>query len=156
MSADFRDGERWRCANERFGAVCSGSLLRRLSVSLLEVERAAANVLIAAIGIEGGGVTICGRLVDGVWTYWTKGSSMDLDERDDEVRRTWSSESLVSLDLVVPRDWPMFSPAEIHPDFVEWFRENYDKARALLPDDQRRSQDKHRHRRWLAVLGSLG
>ncbi len=36
----------------------------------------------------------------------------------------------VSPRLAVPRDWPIFFPAEIHPDFVEWFRANYDNARA--------------------------
>ena len=64
-----------------------------------------------------------------------------------------SSEPVSSLDLVVPKDWPMFSPLKIHLRFVAWFREAYEKARASLPEGQRGDQDNHRHRRWLEVLG---
>ncbi len=77
---------------------------------------------------------------------------MDLDENDDEVWRSWSSEPVSSLDDVLPRDWPVFHPVEIHPEFVEWFRVNYDKVRVSLPEDQRRYQDKHRNERWSEAL----
>jgi len=111
------------------------------------------KVLIAQMGIEGGGVTIFGSQSEGVWTFWTEGTSMDLDENDDEVWRSWWSEPVSSLDLVVPHDWPIFYPSKFHPDFVEWFRANYDKVRASLLEDQRRYQDKHRHGQWLEALG---
>jgi hypothetical protein len=52
----------------------------------------------------------------------------------------------------MPEDWLMFYPSKIHPDFVAWFRANYDKAQASQPEDQQRYQDKHRHGRWLNVL----
>jgi hypothetical protein len=111
------------------------------------------KVLVADIGLEGGGATIYGIQKDGIWSFWTEGTSMDLDENDDEVWRSWSSEPVGSLDLVVPNDWHRFYPVEIHPDFLEWFREAYEKARAMMPDDQRRVQEKYRHVRWLEVLG---
>ena len=111
------------------------------------------KVLIAEIGVEGGGITIYGSQSNGVWSFWTEGTSMDMDENDDEVWRSWSSEPVSSLDLVVPHDWPMFHPSKIHPDFVKWFREAYERARSMLPEDQLRYQNNHCHGRWLEVLG---
>ena len=45
---------------------------------------------------------------------------------------------------MVPKDWPNFSPSNIHPEFAGWFREAYEKARGTLPEDQRRDHDGHR------------
>jgi hypothetical protein len=112
------------------------------------------KVIVAEIGIEGGGMTIDGSKMDGVWSFWSEGKSIDLDENDREVWRSWSSEPVSSLDLVLPKDWPVFYPVKIHPDLVGWFRTNYDAARASLQEEQRRYQDKHRHRRWSEVLGT--
>ena len=50
-------------------------------------------------------------------------------------------------------NWHRFYPVEIHPDFLDWFREAYEKARAAMPEDQRRYHDQHQHGRWLEVLG---
>lgn len=111
------------------------------------------KVIIADIGVEGGGITIYGSRSDGVWSFWTEGSSMYLDDNDDEAWRSWTSEPVSSLDLVVPKDWPIFYPSKIHPDFVEWFRASYDKVCESLPDDRRRYQDKHRHGHWLKIFG---
>ena len=72
---------------------------------------------------------------------------MDLDENDDEVWHSWSSEPVSDLGLVLPKDWPLFHPVQIHPEFLGWFRANYEITRASLPDDQRRYQERHRHGR---------
>ena len=69
---------------------------------------------------------------------------MDLDENEDEFWRSWSSEPVSSLDLVLPDEWHRFHPVKIHPDFLEWFRAAYEKARSTLPEDQRRYHDEHR------------
>ena len=111
------------------------------------------KVLIAKMGFEGGGITIYGRQPEGAWSFWTEGSSIDLDENDHEVWSSWSSEPVSSLDLVVPRDWPVWHPVRIHPEFAGWFRANYDRVRAALPEDQRRYQGEWRHGPWVAVLG---
>jgi hypothetical protein len=113
------------------------------------------KVLVARMGVEGGGITIYGSQSEGVWAFWKESTSMALDENDDEVWRSSSSEPVTNFELVVPHDWPMFSPSTIHPDFVEWFRANYDKVRASMPENQRRHQDEHRHGHWLQVLGLL-
>jgi hypothetical protein len=112
-----------------------------------------AKLLVADIGVEGGGITIYVSQSDGVWSFRTQCTSMDLDENDDEVWHSWSSEPESSVDLVMPYDWPVYFPSKIHPDFVGWFRANYDTARALLPEDQLRYQEKHRHGHWLGALG---
>jgi hypothetical protein len=39
--------------------------------------------LIVKMGIEGGGVTIYGSQSNDVWSFWTEGSSMYLDDNDD-------------------------------------------------------------------------
>ncbi len=111
------------------------------------------KVLIADIGIEGGGVTIFGRKPEGAWLFWTEGTSIDLDENVDEVWRSWSAAPVNDLDLVLPGDWPLFHPVQIHSDFLEWFRAAYEKARQTLPDHARRYHDEHRHRRWREPLG---
>jgi hypothetical protein len=111
------------------------------------------KLLVASIGVEGGGAEIYGTQSDGIWSFWGEGSSIDLDENDDEVWRSWSSEPVGGLDLVVPKDWPLSHPVEIHSDFLAWFRGNYDEAVLKLPQDQRRYQEKHRHGRWTNVPG---
>jgi hypothetical protein len=116
-------------------------------------ERQMNKALVAEMGIEGGGITIYVGKSEGVWSFWTEGTSTDLDENDDEVWRSWSSEQVSSVDLLLPKEWLLFCPVEIHPDFVGWFRDAYERARALLPEDQRRSLDGHRHRRWSEILG---
>ena len=54
---------------------------------------------------------------------------------------------------MLPKDWPIFYPLKIHPDMVGWFRTNYDAARASLPEEERRYQEKRRHGHWLPILG---
>jgi hypothetical protein len=111
------------------------------------------RVRIAEIGIEGGGRTVYGRQSHGIWSFWAEGTSMDLDENDDEVWRAWTSEPVPDLALVLPRDWSLFHPGTIHPDFLGWFRRNYDAARQIVPEHLRRYQAEHPHHSWLRVLG---
>jgi hypothetical protein len=111
------------------------------------------RVLIAAMGVEGGGVTIYRSHSQGVWKFWTEGTLIDLDENEDEVWSSWSSNPVSRLDDVLPKQWPVFHPVKIHPDFLDWFRAEYDKVRTSLFGDQRRYQEEHRHARWLEILG---
>jgi hypothetical protein len=110
------------------------------------------KIVIADIGVEGGGTTIYGARSQGVWSFWTEGTSIDLDEDDHEVWRSWSTEPVSSLELLVPNDWPMYYPSAIHPEFLGWFRDHYEKAQATLSENQCRYQLTHRHRKWLRVL----
>ncbi len=76
------------------------------------------KVVIARMGVEGGGVTIYGRQVDGAWSFWQEGSSMDLDENDDEVWRVWSSDPVSALSAALSDKWWQMYPKEVHPEFV--------------------------------------
>jgi hypothetical protein len=105
------------------------------------------------MGVEGGGITIYGSQSNGVWSFWTEGSSMYLDDNDDEAWQSWTSEPVNSLDLVLPKDWPIFYPSEIHPDLVDWYRANYYTVKASMPEHERRSQEKHWHGCWSEALG---
>jgi hypothetical protein len=50
------------------------------------------KLLIAEMAVEGGGITIFGSQSEGIWSFRTEGRSLDVDENDDEVWRSWSSE----------------------------------------------------------------
>jgi hypothetical protein len=67
------------------------------------------KVVVAEIGMEGGGLTIFGCQSAGHWRFSTQGTTIDLDEHDDEIWRSWSSESVESLELVLPQEWPVLS-----------------------------------------------
>ena len=110
------------------------------------------KMLVAKIGVEGGGLSIYGRDEEGSWSFWTEGSSWGLDENDDEVVRSWSSEPVSDLGLVVPQDWPIYHPLEIHPDFIGWFREHYGSAQDSLSPEMREMQADFQHRRWSEVF----
>jgi hypothetical protein len=111
------------------------------------------QAIVLDIGREGGGITIYGRQVDGVWSFWAEGASIDVDENEDMVWRTWSREPVASIDILLPKGWPVFSPISVHPEFVDWFRAIYEKARAGLPENERSYQEKYIHVRWLEMLG---
>jgi hypothetical protein len=115
-------------------------------------DRIVGKSLIARIGVEGGGADIYGSREGGVWSFWTEGTSMDLDENDDEVWRSWSSQPVARLEDVLPKDWPLFHPIEIHPDLVASFRAAYEPARARLGSEMRVHQTEHTHGAWVSVL----
>jgi hypothetical protein len=111
------------------------------------------KVIVARLGLEGGGVTIFGRVVEGPLVFWQAGTSIAMDADDNEEWREWESDSSINLSAVVPGNWPLMSPREIHPAFVPWFRRHYDAARASLRDDLRAYQAGSRDREWRRVFG---
>jgi hypothetical protein len=111
------------------------------------------KVLVAEMGVEGGGLSVYGKRSDAGWSFWREGTSMDMDENDDEVWRSWSSDPVTDLDLVLPKELPMFYPLAIHPEFLASFREAYEKARASLSPEMRVYQEDHRHDEWSRILG---
>ncbi len=110
------------------------------------------RVVVAELGVEGGGVTILGTRVSGAWRFWQEGSSLGLDEDDVDYWRSWASEQAKELADVVPSEWPLMFPIVVHPDFVEWFRGHYQAARAGLQDGLRDYQAEHQNRRWQKVF----
>jgi hypothetical protein len=109
-------------------------------------------MVVAKLGVEGGGVTILGICADGGWSFWQEGSSIALDANDEEEWQSWASQQSRDLSAVVPGDWPLMYPEEVHPEFVGWFRESYDAARAGVRDDLRASQARWRDPVWQRVF----
>ena len=110
------------------------------------------KVIIAEMGVEGGGVTIYGRQVDGVWSFWQEGSSMDLDENDDEVWRDWSSDPVTDLLAALPGEWWTMYPTEVHLAFVAEFRGGYERCCGTEDGHASRFQ----HGRWAELLVGRG
>jgi hypothetical protein len=110
------------------------------------------KVLIADLGLEGGGATIHGRHQDGNWFFWLEGTSMDLDENDDEVWRSWETQPVPDLFLASPKEWPLFYPTKLNPDFLDRFRKHYDEACSQLSENLRRSQRERQHPEWMRLL----
>jgi hypothetical protein len=110
------------------------------------------KLLVVQLGVEGGGATIYGSRKDGIWSFWRQSSSIALDEYDDESWRSWESEPVQDLSLALPNHWPMSSPINIAPEFLDWFRENYEIACSRLPKYLIVDQREHPHREWMWLL----
>jgi len=111
-------------------------------------------ITVAALGLEGGGLTIYGSPEGGSWVFWTKGSSIAMDENDSEEWRYWTTEPVADLNSLLPAEWPLFYPMEIHPEFKGWFRGHYEKACSMLREDQRKYQIEHPGSEWREILDS--
>jgi len=107
---------------------------------------------IVSLGVEGGGATIYGWQVDGVWWFQQEGSSMYLNENDDEAWGSWSQPPVTDLAQALPDGWCRMTPSQMHPEFVAWFREQYEAERATLSADERTAQERFTHRHWQSYL----
>ncbi len=112
------------------------------------------KITVADIGVEGGGLTIYGKQAGSSWTFWTEGTSWGLDENDDEECRSWTTEPVADLNSVLPANWPLFFPVEIHPEFKGWFRDHYEKACSTLREDLKEHQIEHPGNEWRGILDS--
>jgi hypothetical protein len=109
-------------------------------------------ITVAHLGVEGGGLTIYGRELDGTWSFWASGQTIALDDNDDEEWREWTTEPVADLNSLLPAEWPLFFPIEIHPGFRKWFWVQYASAREALPDDLKQNQARHQDRPWKQLL----
>jgi hypothetical protein len=100
------------------------------------------KIIIAKMGIEGGGCTIYGQQVDGGWSFWRAGTSMDFDENDNEVWRQWESEPVANLLDALPKKWWCMYTSRVHADFEQQLRQAFDQYRDQ-PD-----WDEHRFNPW--------
>jgi hypothetical protein len=110
------------------------------------------EVIIVNMGVEGGGVTIFGRQADGVWSFRQVGGSIDFDDNDEECWRSWSRDPVSELAEALPREWYQMCPIEIHPQFVEQMRHEYERSRDLGG----RSWNQFRHKRWDRLFTGAG
>ena len=96
------------------------------------------KVVIAEMGLEGCGCTIYGQQVDGMWSFWRAGTSMMLDENDDEVWRSWESEPVANLLDALPDIWWLMHTYEVHPDFEAQLRQAFNLYRDHPDWEERR------------------
>jgi hypothetical protein len=113
----------------------------------------AEQVVIAKLALEGGGATILGTQVDGRWVFWEKGTSFVINADDSEEWKSWTSEQSRDLATLLPDFWPLMFPRAVHPDFVGWFRDHYEAARAALDEGARAYQARTPDRYWQTVFG---
>ena len=75
------------------------------------------------LGVEGGGATIFRTPLDsGGWQFHVEGSSMYLDENDDEDWRSWTSEPVQTIrealrSVAEDGSWVFFHPISVHPEY---------------------------------------
>jgi hypothetical protein len=108
-------------------------------------------ILIIRLAVEGGGAKVFGREVDGVWSYWHEGNSIQEEDDEDNDWKRWTSQPVANLADALPSIWVMMSPIELHPSFIGRFREQYEVQLAKLSAEERVMQ-KHRHGDWLEIL----
>jgi hypothetical protein len=101
------------------------------------------KVIVVDLGVEGGGATIYGDQNEGVWSFWQEGSSLSLDENDDECWTNWRTDPVSDLEQALPGAWLMMYPMKIQPAFLPWFLTQYEARRADLPEEERRIHDEH-------------
>lgn len=112
------------------------------------------KVVIMGMGVEGGGVIVYGRQSNGLWLFWQEWSSMYLDDNDDEAWRSWTSESVTELSLVLPEKWFVMSPTKVHSDFVSQIRREYERCCGTQPTGKRAGR--WQHERWQELLYRSG
>jgi hypothetical protein len=100
----------------------------------------AKNELILELGIEGGGARIYRTpLASGAWLFHVEGTSMFLDDNDDEDWRAWTKEPVQSLQealrsIASDDSWVLFYPMSVHPEYRTSVFEHAQKAAGRLPD----------------------
>jgi hypothetical protein len=95
---------------------------------------------ILELGVEGGGATVYRtRLPSGGWQFHVEGSSMFLDENDDEDWRSWSSEPVQNFEEAVSSiaddgSWVFYYPISVHPEYRTAVWELAQDAASKLPE----------------------
>ena len=60
------------------------------------------KIIIVELGLEGAGVKIYGHQADDAWSFWQEGSSIYIDDNDEEEWRYWSSDPVSELMEALP------------------------------------------------------
>jgi hypothetical protein len=109
------------------------------------------RVVILDVGVEGGGATVFGRREAGGWRFWHNGSSICLDEDDNEDWKCWETEAVMDLKDALPRCWAAMCPTKVHPEFIPWFRDEYGR---LTASEREHPGVRFYRRHWERVLNS--
>jgi hypothetical protein len=99
--------------------------------------------VVLELGVEGGGATIFRTpLGSGGWQFYVEGSSMYLDENDNEDWRSWRSEPVLNIEEAlrsVANDcsWIFFYPVTVHPEYRAAVWELVRAAASKLPEGRK-------------------
>ncbi|QJX01176.1 DUF6508 domain-containing protein [Frigoriglobus tundricola] len=110
--------------------------------------------MVLQLGVEGGGATVFRKPVGaGDFEFYVDGSSMDLDENDDEVWRSWESQPYLRIEDAVRSisndgSWVLFHPISIHPDYRTSVWELVQETARTLPDELNHLWDDRRRTKW--------
>jgi hypothetical protein len=119
------------------------------------MKEAMDKIRIVSMGIEGGGETIYAQKVDGMWSFWSEVSAMDLDKNDDEIWRGFSSDPVPTLSEILDGIWWKMYPIEINPEFREQLRQEYKRCYRAPLDEFSESLKNHFHENhdvWMKLL----
>jgi hypothetical protein len=110
--------------------------------------------VVLKLGVEGGGATVYRTpLASGGWQFHVEGSSMFLDENDDEDWRSWISEPVQTIEealrsIAADGSWVFYHPITAHPQYRAAVLKLAQEAARKLPEGgremwERRSRDWH-------------
>jgi hypothetical protein len=108
--------------------------------------------LVLQLGVEGGGADIYRTpLAAGGWKFHVEGSTMFLDDNDDEDWRSWIGKPVEAIEQAlqsVAKDgsWACFYPIKVHPEYRTTVWELVLRAAASLPEGLSRGWEHSRYR----------
>ena len=110
--------------------------------------------LIIDLGCEGGGARIFGRKSrrDETCTFWEEGCTIDLDENDNEIWKTWKKNKTKDIASLLPDIWLLMFPIFIYSEFVDWFRNQYDLKLKELPKYEYEMHMNHAFNQWQKIF----
>ena len=107
--------------------------------------------LVLALSLEGGGMSIYRTPVEaGGWQFRIGGSTIDFDENDSEVWRSWQTEPFTSLhdalrSVTKDGSWVIFFPKNMHPDYRAMLWRLAQDAADNLSDAQKKHWNRRIH-----------
>jgi len=121
-------------------------------------EKKTRAIEILSLGLEGGGCEIMGRRGPEGWTFWQTGTSIDIDLDDNEVWRSFETEPVPTLAEALPAEWWLMYPLNVHEDFVEQVRGEYERTEPLRLKRRRQGSGFREHldsvsAEWRELLG---
>ena len=117
-------------------------------------EAMADNEMVLQLGVEGGGATVFRTpFGSGGWQFHVEGSSMFLDENDDEDWRSWQSQRFPNIEDAVRSisadgEWVVFYPISVHPDYRSAVWELVQQTVRNLPNEKKHFWEDRRRERW--------
>ena len=91
-------------------------------------------------------MTIIGSKLPKSWLFWSECSRYDVDSGCWEMH---STEPVLDMLKLLPDWWPHCYPIAIHPEFIPWFRMNYE---ITVENDWERFGDSPSRDNWMRII----